>query len=90
MIKTDSFGVEIEPGDYILSASTATGRLKLGRAKQGKGRAGRMVMAVSVSFIGGIQEKMFNAVSPMGLNVVVLRKHDGTVPDHTNHEVNAL
>ncbi|MFI8084330.1 hypothetical protein ACIF6L_26450 [Kitasatospora sp. NPDC086009] len=75
----DSFGVEIEPGDYILSASTTSGRVKVGRAKQG--RTG-IVMDIELSAVDGMAEIPRQRTGQLGYNTVVLRKADGTAPAH--------
>ncbi|WP_282203929.1 hypothetical protein [Kitasatospora fiedleri] len=76
----DSFGVDIEPGDYILSASTTHGRVKVGRARAGQ--YGRLSMEIGVSAQHGRQEEKHPKAGQLGHNVVVLRKADGTVPVH--------
>ncbi|MGI5404167.1 hypothetical protein ACQEVG_32895 [Streptomyces sp. CA-135486] len=75
----DSFGVEIEEGDYILSASTTHGRVKVGRAYQGRNG---MLMRIEISAQYGRQEAEHPKSGQLGYNVVVLRKADGTVPEH--------
>ncbi len=75
----DSFGVEIDPGDLILSASTTAGRVKIGRAKQGRNG---LLMTVEVSAQNGQLETEHPATGQLGYNVVVLRKADGSVPAH--------
>ncbi|MFD8595413.1 hypothetical protein ACFV1L_10465 [Kitasatospora sp. NPDC059646] len=84
----DSFGVDIEPGDYILSASTTHGRVKVGRAKAG--RTGKLVMTVDVSAQHGEQEETHPKTGQLGYNVVVLRKADGSVPTHVGGPGNWL
>lgn len=75
----DSFGIPIEPGDYILSASTTGGRVKLGRAKAGRNG---LLMSVDLSAQYGKVEESHPATGQLGYNVVVLRKADGSVPEH--------
>ncbi|MFG2292017.1 hypothetical protein [Streptomyces sp. NPDC048603] len=76
----DSFGIEIEDGDYILSASTTHGRVKVGTAF--RGRTGNLSMRVDLSAQHGQQEAEHPRSGQLGYNVVVLRKADGTVPAH--------
>lgn len=75
----DSFGVTIEPGDYILSASTTRGRVKVGTAKQG---TNGLLMTVDLSATYGSLEDEHPKTGQLGCNVVVLRKADGSVPAH--------
>ncbi|GAB7187118.1 hypothetical protein ATKI12_6949 [Kitasatospora sp. Ki12] len=75
----DSFGIEIEPGDYILSSSTTSGRVKVGRAKQG--RRG-IAMTIDLSATHGMVESSHPRTGQLGYNTVVLRKADGTAPAH--------
>ncbi|WP_030962636.1 hypothetical protein [Streptomyces sp. NRRL S-378] len=76
----DSFGVEIEEGDYILSASTTHGRVKVGTAF--RSRTGNLSMRIDISAQYGRQESEHPRSGQLGHNVVVLRKADGTVPAH--------
>nr|WSW58462.1 hypothetical protein OG513_07640 [Streptomyces sp. NBC_00998] len=76
----DSFGVDIEEGDYILSASTTHGRVKVGTAF--RGRTGNLSMRIDISAQYGRQESEHPRSGQLGYNVVVLRKADGTVPAH--------
>jgi hypothetical protein len=78
----DSFGVTIEPGDYILSASTTRGRVKVGTAKQGNNG---LLMTVDLSATYGALEDDHPKTGQLGCNVVVLRKADGTVPAHIGY-----
>jgi hypothetical protein len=80
----DSFGVEIGEGDYILSASTTHGRVKVGTAYQGKNG---LLMRIDISAQYGIQESAHPKSGQLGYNVVVLRKADGTVPTHVGPPV---
>ncbi|MFE5092057.1 hypothetical protein ACFRCI_17085 [Streptomyces sp. NPDC056638] len=75
----DSFGVPLEEGDYILSASTSGGRVKIGIAIQGKNV---MLMKIDRSAWWGGVEKKPQKTGQLGTNVLVLRKADGTVPEH--------
>jgi hypothetical protein len=76
---TDSFGVPLGIGDYVLSASTTSGRMKLGRICQGRNG---LMMEVSSSFTYGKPEEKFQKRGQLGYNVAVLCKADGTVPSH--------
>lgn len=78
----DSFGVDIEVGDYILSASTTGARVKVGTAKQGRNG---LLMTVDLSAQHGVQEHEHPKTGQLGYNVVVLRKADGTVPVHIGY-----
>ncbi|MEW1551397.1 hypothetical protein [Streptomyces tsukubensis] len=75
----DTFGVDIEPGDYILSASTTRGRVKLGHAYEGRNG---LLMRIDHSATYGERETTHPKSGQLGLNVVVLRKADGTIPQH--------
>jgi len=80
--RTDSLGEPLEPGDYVLSASTTGGRMKLGRVYAGQGRYGHTSgMEVSQSFVNGIREDVTRRRQLMGDNVIVLCKADGTIPE---------
>jgi hypothetical protein len=70
----DSFGVEIDAGDYVLSASTSGGVAKLGTVYLAA--SGRPMMEVAAS------NCTIHRRSEIGSMVVVLRKADGTVPAH--------
>ncbi|WP_425837429.1 hypothetical protein [Streptomyces fractus] len=78
----DSFGVTIEPGDYVLSAASSTGLFKLGTVYLAA--SGRPMMEVSQSNWGDAQRK-----SEVGSNVLVLCKADGTVPEHVAGVIDA-
>ncbi|MFD7776626.1 hypothetical protein [Streptomyces sp. NPDC059753] len=80
----DSFGIEIEEGDYILSASTSGARVKVGHAYQGNNG---LMMRVDLSAQYGKQEHGHRKSGQLGHNVVVLRKADGTVPTHVGASV---
>ncbi len=75
----DSFGVLVEVGDYILSASTSGGRVKVGRVIQG--RHGLM-MAVETAAKWGEWIEAPQRTGQFGYNTVILRKADGSVPAH--------
>ncbi|MGW0468293.1 hypothetical protein ACWDX6_23960 [Streptomyces sp. NPDC003027] len=71
----DSFGVEIDEGDYVLSAASSTSFFKLGVVYLAP--SGRAMMEVTRSNWDRAQRR-----SEVGSNVLVLRKADGTVPAH--------
>jgi hypothetical protein len=71
----DSFGVEIEAGDYVLSAASSTSLFKLGVVYFAS--SGRAMMEITRSNWVGRQRR-----SEIGSNALVLRKADGTVPAH--------
>lgn len=71
----DSFGTRIEEGDYVLSAATSSGFFKLGVVYFAP--SGRAMMEVTASNWRGAQKR-----SEVGSNVLILRKADGTVPEH--------
>ncbi|OKI19280.1 hypothetical protein [Streptomyces sp. CB03911] len=73
----DSFGVLIEPGDYILSAAMSTGTAKLGIVYQLPN--GGLMMEPASHGMGWRGE---NKRAPLGAMVAVLRKADGTIPGH--------
>ncbi|MFB7671308.1 hypothetical protein ACFC26_07805 [Kitasatospora purpeofusca] len=75
----DAFGIDIEPGDYLLSSSTTSGRVKVGHAKQG---SACIVMDVELSAVDGMAEVPRRRTGQLGYNTVVLRKADGTAPAH--------
>ncbi|MFD8315927.1 hypothetical protein [Kitasatospora purpeofusca] len=75
----DSFGIDIEPGDYLLSSSTTSGRVKVGPAELGKHG---IRMRVEHSAVNGMREAERRRTGPLGYNTVVLRKADGSVPPH--------
>ncbi|MFF4610331.1 hypothetical protein ACFY1Q_11770 [Streptomyces albidoflavus] len=82
MARTDSLGEPLEPGDYVLSASTTSGRMKLGRIYTGQNRYGTSSgMEVSQSFVNGRREEVSRRRQPLGDNVVVLCKADGAIPE---------
>lgn len=74
----DSFGIEIEPGDYVLSASTSGARVKLGRIVQGRNG---FLMAIDHSAAYGSVETHPRS-GQLGYNVVILSKADGSIPAH--------
>lgn len=71
----DSFGVELEEGDYVLSAASSSSFFKLGIVYFAP--SGRAMMEVTQSNWSGAQRR-----SEVGSNSLVLRKADGTVPTH--------
>ncbi len=73
----DSFGVEIESGDYILSAAMSTGTAKLGIVYQLP--SGGLMMTPADHGTGWRDERKRG---PIGAMVAVLRKADGSVPGH--------
>ncbi|MFD5504626.1 hypothetical protein ACFWJS_33785 [Streptomyces sp. NPDC127061] len=77
----DTFGVEIEVGDYILSASTTSGRVKMGHATQGRNG---LLMTIEHSAKYGELEADHQKTGQLGYNVVILRKADGFVPAHVS------
>lgn len=77
----DSFGVPVENGDTILSASTSGGMVKVGTADQQPGDA-RFMMRVDLACSWGNPVPKPAKRGAVGYNVVVLRKADGTVPKH--------
>ncbi|MFF9525399.1 hypothetical protein ACF1DV_25970 [Streptomyces achromogenes] len=80
MAYRDSFGVEVEEDDYVLSASTSGGVAKLGRIYFAV--SGRPMLRVERS-----NHVLRNKSSELGYMVVVLRKADGSVPAHVAGEV---
>ncbi|MEO3974410.1 hypothetical protein [Streptomyces sp. CAU 1734] len=72
---TDSFGVPIGAGDYVLSAATSSGIFKLGFVYFAP--SGRSMMEVTLSNWRRAQRR-----SEVGSNILILRKADGTVPEH--------
>ncbi|MFI6444687.1 hypothetical protein [Kitasatospora sp. NPDC050543] len=77
----DSFGIDVEVGDYILSASTSGGTVKVGRVIQG--RHGLM-MAVETAAQWGKRQEQPQKTGQFGYNTVILRKADGSVPAHVS------
>jgi len=76
----DSFGVDLEAGDYVLSAASSSSFFKLGTVYFAP--SGRAMMKVTRSnWSVGYRR------SEVGSNVLVLRKADGTVPAHVAGEV---
>lgn len=75
----DSFGVAIEEGDYVMSASTSGGVAKLGTVYLAP--SGRPMMTISTANYRCRQSR-----SELGSMVCVLRKADGTVPAHVAGE----
>lgn len=73
---TDAFGVAVEEGDYIMSAASATYRVKIGRAVFGPASLMMTVEHQNWAGFGAAKRE------PVGFGAVVLRKADGTVPDH--------
>jgi hypothetical protein len=71
----DSFGVDLEAGDYVLSAASTSSFFKLGTVYFAP--SGRAMMKVARSNWDRAQRR-----SEVGSNVLVLRKADGTVPAH--------
>lgn len=90
MARTDSLGEPLESGDYVLSASTTSGRMKLGRVYTGQTRFGVVSgMEVSQSFVNGRREEVSRRRQPIGDNVVVLCKADGTIPEAVSEFLSA-
>lgn len=79
----DSFGVTIEPGDYVMSASTSGGVAKIGTVYAVG--SGRLMMTVEHGNSG--RSYFSQKRSAIGSMSVVLRKADGTVPEHVSGEV---
>ena len=77
----DGFGVLVENGDEIMSSSTSGGMVKLGTADQRPEDAAFM-MRVHMAMRWGRQVPKPASRSATGYNVVVLRKADGSVPEH--------
>ncbi|MFF1684469.1 MULTISPECIES: hypothetical protein [unclassified Streptomyces] len=71
----DSFGIAIEAGDYVMSASMSGGLAKLGTVYLAA--SGRPMMDVAASNWTSAQRR-----SELGSMTLVLRKADGTVPEH--------
>jgi hypothetical protein len=71
----DSFGVEIDEGDYILSASTSRGWAKIGTVYTAD--SGRLMLEIEHGAYPRHRRR-----SEIGSMVLVLRKADGTVPEH--------
>lgn len=70
----DSFGVKVETGDYVMSGSVSGGNLKLGTVyftERGNGMV-NVTKSNHTTYGRG----------SLGYMVMVLRKADGTVPDH--------
>ncbi|MGW6597879.1 hypothetical protein [Streptomyces sp. NPDC055036] len=86
MRELDSFGIEMGPGDYVLSASTSGARVKAGTLYQG---ANGLLMKIELSAHRGSQEEKHQKSGQLGYNVVVLRKANGTVPRHITGSVDA-
>ncbi len=74
----DSLGTQVEAGDYVLSASTTQGRVKLGRVEAGPNG---LRMTVETSFHGGERETGHPKRQAFGRNIIVLHKADGTTPE---------
>jgi hypothetical protein len=74
MAYRDSFGVPLEAGDYVVSGATSTGNLKVGT----------VYFTESGTPMMNVAESNHNATgrSALGYMSMVLRKADGTVPDH--------
>lgn len=75
MTYRDSFGTEIEEDDYVLSASTSGGNIKLGTAYFAA--SGRPMLHVAHSNF-----ELRNRRSELGYMTMVIRKADGRVPAH--------
>lgn len=74
----DSLGTPIEVGDFVLSASTTHGRVKLGRVEQGPNS---LRMNITASFHWGKRETDGPKRQSFGTNVIVLEEADGTIPE---------
>lgn len=73
----DSFGVTVEVGDYILSASTSRGWAKIGTVYAAQ-PSGRLMVEIEHSpYDSGARKR-----SEIGSMIAVLRKADGSVPTH--------
>lgn len=73
----DSFGVAVEVGDYILSASTSRGWAKIGTVYAAQ-PSGRLMVEIEHSpYNWGTKKR-----SEIGSMTAVLRKADGSVPTH--------
>lgn len=75
----DTFGVPLEVGDRVLSASTIGGRVKIGTLIQGKNG---FLMTIDRSASRGVLEEKPQKTGQLGINVVVLQKADRTIPVH--------
>lgn len=71
----DVFGREVQAGDYILSGAK-TGILKLGTAYYSE--RGNLMMRVDHQFSYGATDKFSAETSAVGVNVLLLEKHNGT------------
>jgi hypothetical protein len=74
MTHRDSFGVPIEAGDYVVSGATSTGNLKIGTVYFTE--RGTPMLHVTASNYDSYGR------SALGYMSMVLRKADGSVPDH--------
>lgn len=74
----DSFGVTIDPGDYVLSAAPSSGWAKIGTVYAAP--SGRLMLEIAHSSWDGHQKR-----SEIGSTCAVLRKADGTVPAHIGY-----
>jgi hypothetical protein len=83
----DSFGVDVAPGDYILSASTSGGWAKIGTV-YAVPSSGRLMMTVEHGNSG--RSYYSQSRSQIGSMSTVLRKADGTVPAHIGGEGDRL
>ncbi|MEU3986114.1 hypothetical protein AB0F77_39660 [Streptomyces sp. NPDC026672] len=79
----DSFGVTIEPGDRIMSASTSGGWAKIGTVYAAE--SGRLMMTVEHGQSG--RSYFSQKRSAIGSMALILRKADGTVPAHVAGEI---
>lgn len=78
----DSFGVDVEPGDYVLSASMSGGRARIGTVYAVA--SGRLMLHAEHGMRGSARYPEI-AKQQLGSMVAVLRKADGTVPSHIGY-----
>lgn len=85
----DAFGVLVESGDLVLSSSTSGGMVKIGTADPQPGDLNEMMRPKLVARWGRVRDT-FAGRSAVGVNVVVLRKSDGSVPAHLADVIRAV
>jgi hypothetical protein len=77
----DQFGNEVEAGDVIVSCSTATGRMKVGRVYISP--SGRVMMEHLTKTNSHARAK--NTKSEAGTNFIILKKYDGSLTETMRH-----
>lgn len=77
----DQFGNKVEAGDVIVSCSTASGRMKVGRVYFSP--TGRVMMEHLARTTSS--STLHSTKSEAGTNFIILKKHDGSLTETMRH-----